>query len=269
MATYASQPQELIDQVNKSGGIAFLAHPDEFALPMFHEDDISWVDWQVQGFTGIELWNNLSELKSVSQTIPRLLKNAFFPETMAEGPLPVTLRRWDEQLAAGRKVHVVGGADAHNLIIHIGPFKKVIFPYAFHFSAINNHLLVDEALIGDLAKDEQMVYQALKNGSSFIGYDLPASTRGFSFTIMDDEQEVSLGQTITIKKGATAKVRLPQKAEIRLLCNGKLLYQSRDNNVLAFPISEPGAYRVESYIRFMGKRRGWIFSNPIYVNKEK
>lgn len=269
LATFASDPQQLLDEVNKAGGIAFLAHPDEFALPLFHEDDISWVDWQVNGYTGLELWNGLSELKSVSQTIPNLLKNAFFPESLAQGPLPVTLRRWDDLLAAGKKVNVVGGVDAHNLIVHIGPFKMVIFPYAFHFSTINNHLLVENELLGDLVKDEQTVYQALKTGASFIGYDLPASTRGFSFSIVDDDTEASLGQTFLLKKGATARVRLPQKAEIRLLCNGKLLYESKDNNVLAFPISEPGAYRVECYIRYLGKRRGWIFSNPIYVIKEK
>lgn len=269
MATFASDPQRLLDEVKKAGGIAFLAHPDEFSLPLFHEDDISWVDWQVQGFTGLELWNGLSELKTVSQTIGRLLKNAFFPETMAEGPLAVTLHRWDEMLAAGKHTHVVGGADAHNLIIHIGPFKKVIFPYAFHFSAINNHLLVKEDLHGDLSGDEKIVYQALRSGSSFIGYDLPAPTNGFSFTIMDEEQEVNIGEEITIHHGATVRIHLPQKAEIRLICSGKLLYESKGNQVLAFPISEPGAYRVECYLHFLGKRRGWIFSNPIYVSKGK
>ena len=29
--------------------------------------------------------------------------------------------------------------------------------------------------------------------------------------------------------------------------------------------TEPGAYRVETYIQYMGRKRGWIFSNPIYI----
>ena len=29
--------------------------------------------------------------------------------------------------------------------------------------------------------------------------------------------------------------------------------------------SEPGVYRIEAYRRYLGRRRGWIFSNPIYV----
>jgi hypothetical protein len=33
----------------------------------------------------------------------------------------------------------------------------------------------------------------------------------------------------------------------------------------AYITSQPGAYRAEAYINFLGQRRGWIFSNPIYV----
>ncbi|MHB1120566.1 MAG: hypothetical protein ACYC11_10945, partial [Bellilinea sp.] len=33
----------------------------------------------------------------------------------------------------------------------------------------------------------------------------------------------------------------------------------------AYITKEPGVYRVESYIRYLGKLRGWIFSNPIYL----
>jgi hypothetical protein len=32
-------------------------------------------------------------------------------------------------------------------------------------------------------------------------------------------------------------------------------------------VSEPGVYRVEAYLRVLGKYRPWIFSNPIYVTK--
>jgi len=29
--------------------------------------------------------------------------------------------------------------------------------------------------------------------------------------------------------------------------------------------NRPGTYRVEAYISYQGKSRGWIFSNPIFV----
>ena len=29
--------------------------------------------------------------------------------------------------------------------------------------------------------------------------------------------------------------------------------------------NQPGVYRVECYIQYMGAKRAWIFSNPIYL----
>jgi len=60
LAVLASDPQLLLDGVRQAGGLSFLAHPDDPAAPVFGETDISWVDWGVQGFTGLELWNAMS-----------------------------------------------------------------------------------------------------------------------------------------------------------------------------------------------------------------
>src|SRR3990172_2408338 len=65
LAAFADDPQVLINQVRAAGGLSFLAHPHDPAAPIFNETAISWVDWSVQNFTGIELWNALSELKTV------------------------------------------------------------------------------------------------------------------------------------------------------------------------------------------------------------
>ncbi|MDD2922891.1 MAG: PHP domain-containing protein, partial [Anaerolineales bacterium] len=56
LANFADNPQRLIDHVRESGGLAFLAHPDDPAAPLFKETDISWEDWSVQNYHGIELW---------------------------------------------------------------------------------------------------------------------------------------------------------------------------------------------------------------------
>jgi predicted metal-dependent phosphoesterase TrpH len=70
LVSLAEDPQRLIDGVRNSGGLAFIAHPIDPAAPAFIEPDISWVSWEVQDFTGIELWNAMSEFKS-------LMKNEF------------------------------------------------------------------------------------------------------------------------------------------------------------------------------------------------
>ncbi|TFH33398.1 MAG: PHP domain-containing protein, partial [Anaerolineales bacterium] len=61
LAQFAQNPQSLIDRAIETGGLAFLAHPTDPAAPAFNEDDLSWVDWSVRGYHGLELWNFMSE----------------------------------------------------------------------------------------------------------------------------------------------------------------------------------------------------------------
>jgi predicted metal-dependent phosphoesterase TrpH len=265
MAGFAANPQELINEINKTGGMSFLAHPYEFDLPMIHEPNISWVNWEVENFTGLELWNGLSEFKTVVRSLRDGIKYLFLPEMMAHGPLKPALAKWDELLNSGKKVNVVGGSDAHAIKFQKSILKKTVFPYEFHFSAINNHLIVNEGLAGSLSVDKAVIYEALRKGSSFIGYDLPAPTRGFRFVIDDDENEYNLGEVFTLKDGATARINLPESANIRLIHNGKVISEQKNANRLTYSISQPGAYRVECSLNFLGEERGWIYSNPIYV----
>ena len=63
LAQLASDTQGLIDIVNREGGLTFLAHPTDPASPAVGEPDLSWVDWEVYGYTGFEIWNAMSEFK--------------------------------------------------------------------------------------------------------------------------------------------------------------------------------------------------------------
>lgn len=267
MAPFAPRPQNLIDQIAKAGGLCFIAHPYDPEMKAFHEDDISWVDWDARGYTGIELWNGLSELKSIARGRLDAIFYAYFPQYLAHGPLPQTIKKWDELLASGQKVAVVGGSDAHALRARLGPLRRSIFPYAFHFRAINTHLITESDLSGDLTADRAMIYNALRQGHAFVGYDLPHPTRGFRFTAQGRDSTVSMGDEIRLGTGLTLQMRLPIKAECRLLCNGQPVRIWKDREICAQTVSKPGAYRVECYIDYLGKQRGWIFSNPIYVKE--
>ena len=37
---------------------------------------------------------------------------------------------------------------------------------------------------------------------------------------------------------------------------------------LLLQTDQPGAYRVEVFVRYAGQKRGWIYSNPIYFERE-
>ncbi len=266
LSTYAYDPQLLLDMVAKAGGLSFMAHPVDPAAPSVHEGDISWVDWNVHGYTGLELWNGFSEFKPRIKTMLHAVYYAYFPRRINRGPLPETLSLWDGLLSAGKRVVAIGGSDAHSHHMKLGPLRRTIFPYEFHFRAINNHIIIPQPLGTDGASDTSMILDSLRHGHCFIGYDRPAPTRGFSFTACGFESSALMGDELNSKGGITFQIRLPRVAECILLKDGKPVRTWRKHDLCTYITTEPGVYRVEVYIDYLGRRRGWIFSNPIYVN---
>lgn len=264
LAPRAADTAGLIRAVREAGGLSFIAHPTDPEAPVFGERDISWVDWSVSGFTGLELWNGFSELKTVLHTKLHGAVYGLFPSLLAHRPIPQTVRKWDELLQHGRVV-AIGGSDAHALHMHMGPIRRVIYPYEFHFRAINTHVILPTPLTGELAADKRLIYDALAAGHCFVGYDLPMSTRGFTFMANGRETSAIMGDEIPARGGVTLQAHLPAMAEIRLVCDGKVIRHMTRAYALSHQTTEPGVYRVEVYRRFRGLKRGWIFSNAIYV----
>ena len=265
LAAFAENPQLLIDQVRDAGGLSFLAHPDDPEAVAFKETDISWEDWSVQNYTGIELWNALSELKTIVPTKLHGAFYAFFPALVARQPIPATLAKWDELLAGGRRVVAIGGSDAHALHMSMAGIRRVIFPYEFHFRTVNTHVMLDDPLIGDVAEDKKAILAALKEGHCFVGYDLPAPTRGFRFTAQGQDGTAIMGDGIPARGGVTLQTKLPAEAQIRLLKDGVVIQTMEKSMACTHIATEPGVYRVEAHRRYLGRLRGWIYSNPIYV----
>ena len=265
LAMYAHDPQLLLDSVTKAGGMAFIAHPVDPAAPSVRQDDISWVDWNVQGFTGLELWNGFSEYKTRIKSKLHAIYFAYFPRQIACGPLPEALHRWDELLTSGKKMVALGGSDAHALKLSLGPLRRTVFPYEFHFRAINTHIFVPRPLGEDAEADGAMILDALRQGHCFIGYDLPAPTRGFHMTAHGLERNGLMGDELPSKGGVTFQIRLPIRTECVLLKDGKPLRTWHNHDLCTYNATEPGVYRVEAYIDYLGRRRGWIFTNPVYV----
>ena len=219
----------------------------------------------MQGYTGIELWNSMSEFKGLLKSKLHAVYYALNPHRVARGPFPEALKKWDELLVQGRRIVAIGGSDAHAFPARLGPLSRILFPYAFHFQAINTHLFVPTPLSGDLTEDRRLILEALATGRGFIGYDLPAPTRGFRFTARGTETTAWMGSEISAKGGVTIQIRLPRPAETILIKDGKVIKTWRKRETCAHITAEPGVYRVEVYTEYLGERRGWIFSNPIYV----
>lgn len=265
LATYADDPQRLIDKVRESGGICFLAHPDDPAAPAFKDTDISWEDWSVHNYNGIELWNALSELKTLVPSRLHGVFYAFFPKLVAHQPIPATMAKWDELLATGNRVVAIGGSDAHALRLHMGPLSRVIYPYEFHFRTVNTHVLLEQPLNGETEKDGKNILEAIARGHCFTGYDLPAPSRGFRFSAQGMETSAQMGDEISARNGLTLQIKIPGAGKVHLLKDGQVIETWQGKTSCTYITTKPGVYRVEVFRRYLGKLRGWIYSNPIYA----
>ena len=265
LAQYADEPQKLINAVNKAEGLSFIAHPNDPPQPFINDLGYEWVDWEINGFTGLEIWNGLSEFKGRIHTKLQALFFAYLPNFTTLAPRQETLQKWDELLSTGKRIVAVCGSDAHAIHASMGPLKRTLFPYETHFKGINNHLMLPEELSGDPVLDKRMTLTALRSGHNFIGYDIPAPTKAFRFTAQGKLDSVSIGDELPAKGGVTLQAHLPSLADIRLIKDGEVIKEWKKKKICTHITSEPGVYRIEAYKRYLGRKRGWIFSNPIYL----
>jgi hypothetical protein len=265
LSQYAANPQQLIDETKKQDGFCYLAHPFERAAPLFDEGAIPWEEWDIKDYTGIELWNYMSEFKSYLSSKKAAVQAAFGPEKVINGPFPETLALWDRLLQEGKPVKVIGAADAHASRYSLGPLTKVIFPYDYLFRCVNTHILTSAPMNGDFDRDKQLVLSALRDGLSFVGYDLPAPTRGFQFTAQGHNTDAVMGEWIRLGHGVTLQIVIPWKAHMKLLKDGEVVFEESESTHRTYIANRTGTYRVEVYIHYQRKSRGWIFSNPIFV----
>lgn len=277
LAGCAPNPQELIDETIAAGGYGFLAHPHELAVPIVNEVDLGWHDWPVEGFTGLEIWNYMSSLKNrLAERLERLpwklpllgwlwaLPLGLNPQKYITGPEPETLAFWDQLLAEGKRVAAVGNSDAHATPMRFGPIRREIYPYEFLFRAVNTHLLLPEPLSKDVEAARGQILQAIGRGRSWVGYDMAHPTVDFRFTVQG-EKRGTMGDEMFLGMGATLQIQAPAKCRMRVICHGEVVAEADNKKNLTYIPTDPGAYRVECLIEHLGRERGWIYSNPIYL----
>ncbi len=267
VAPYASNLAALVNVVNRAGGLSFIAHPDDHALAWMGEPPIPWLDREVEGYTGLEIWNYMSRFKDHVPTRQHAVRAVFRPDDVIVGPSPLTLALWDALLKTDRRVVGIGGADAHGTRFRMGPFSHTVFPYDFLFNCVNTHILTQSPLVGDAAHDKTLLFQALREGRAFVGYDIPGSTRGFRFTAQGQATTAIMGEDIRLGHGVTLQVISPARAHIKIIRYGEVVANDIKAENLIYVAREPGAYRVEVWREYRGVERAWILSNPIYVER--
>jgi hypothetical protein len=254
------KPEQYLLEIRKHQGLSFIAHPHFGSNWQFAIRNVSWKNWEVPEFTGIELWSYLADWAK-DLTWFNFAHRWLNPHHAISGPTSKTITKWDE-LTQLRQVVAIGGVDAHAKVLT--PFKRpVILPYHQVFETIRTHLLIPAAFTGNGIEDAKKIYRALQQGYVYLANDGIATSRGFSFQALDRNKKYlgNMGEIIKPQLPIFIKINIPAKSIIaRIFRNGKLMYQSMES-IFDYQINLPGVYRVEvSY-----HRHPWIYSNPIYV----
>jgi hypothetical protein len=257
------KPQEYIDAVNAQGWFGFIAHPDHGGTTKFGIPSYRWEDWNVSNYTGMGLWDLMTDWQSQLDREDVSLEVYTSFEDWLSGPRIETLKRWDE-LNKKAKVVGIGEIDNHKYKKEYNGQTLEIFPYETAFKTISNHILLDKPLDKDFKKAKKQVLDALKHGSVYVSFDWWDDPTEFSFEIDNGKKIAGMGDSIELAEKTELVASFPQEALLNVYKNGESILEEEGDEILV-DLTEPGAYRVEA----MRNDIVWILSNNIYVQAAK
>ncbi len=257
--------KKYVEKVKEKGGIGFIAHPHEERSSMAEHPPYPWNEWDSDDFTGMEIWNHMSEwMEGLNES--NKYNHFVHPLKSIISPTKKTLAKWDE-LNLKRKVVGIGGIDAHAHKLNLmGFFEVEVFPYKVLFKSIRTHLLCNTQLHKsnkgvEFAEDRNEILKTLKNGRVFFSNYYHGDAKGFRFFAQDSSMIYHMGESIEFSDKIRLRVILPNiSGTIKLIANGNLI-EEVENIDAEFKIKESGVYRVEIFI----DGKAWIYSNHIRI----
>jgi hypothetical protein len=278
--------RSLMAATRAAGAVNFIAHP--YGLRE------KWRDWSVSDYDGMEIFNDDAIWRK--NTIFDLF-NAFilYPVDSRLALLRLArtphenLAKWDE-LQQTRPVAGICGSDAHAAISTSGHIIARFPGYLAVFSLIREHALLTPTPATDAGQTSaSAILTALKNGNSFCSVDALYPADGFTESVTAKTAAGSNsvlpvdavgakpitagpGNSIAFTPGAIFHVRVPDGApnpQLRILRDGKEIARAQSNS-LDLPLTGPGLYRAEAYLRQPGltgwhRWTLWIVPNPVRV----
>jgi hypothetical protein len=252
---------EICQAVRDAGGFGFAAHPWSRGSERFRRPGMAFGD--LEAADGLELWSFATDTAERLESLPAALSFMAAPGRTLDHPPERNLREW-ERLCARRRTPMIGGLDAHQFGKRVGPFVPVrLMSYRRSFAQLRTHVLCDEPLSGELERDREQVYAALREGRSYIAVDALSPARGFRFWAEGPRGEVPMGAEAPADRFSLHAV-LPAPADLRLVRNGEEI-AAREAPAIVCDVDEPGVYRVEARLERHGRPRTWILSNPVYL----
>jgi hypothetical protein len=256
---------QICEAVREAGGFGFAAHPLSSGSERFKRagTGMPFRDLDSEALHGFELWSFATDTAERLPSVPAALRFIAAPERVLDHPPEDNVREW-ERLCRKRPIVALGGLDAHQFGIRIGPVVPLrLMSYRRSFRQLRTHVLTDAPLSGELEPDRGRVYSALRRGRCYIARDSLAPARGFSFHAEGPAGRLDMGDEAPAGDW-TLHASLPSPARLRLVRDGEEI-ASLQGPVLARQVREPGVYRVEALRHAHGGERTWVLSNPIYL----
>ncbi|MCD6162289.1 MAG: histidinol-phosphatase [candidate division Zixibacteria bacterium] len=256
------QAEQYVPLVKQNGGLGIIAHPDEVRTELSKYPGYPWTKWQVDGYDGIEIWNHMSQWMELLNRW-NMIKQAFMPRRALKAPTDMILKIWDE-VNLKRKVLGVGSIDVHAYPYRLGPLRITVFPYKVQFKAIRTHILLPKSVSSDFKAYKLEIYNALRNCRAFISNYRWGDAQSFKFIAENSSGKAICGDELNWDKNTIIKAYLPQRADIRLICNGQIVFSDKGKD-FSIRTLEPGLYRLEAYIN----KKGWIFTNHVRLMQKQ
>lgn len=133
-------------------------------------------------------------------------------------------------------------------------------PYERSFWNSSTHILAPKL-------DEPTLRAALKAGHAYVAHDWMCEATGFRYAALDagGKSVGIMGDEVKNADGLKLVAQFPIACQTRLLRHGVQMAETAGKANVEFPVTEPGAYRLEAWLTLDGEPRPWIFTNPIYI----
>ncbi|OWZ83345.1 CehA/McbA family metallohydrolase [Natranaerobius trueperi] len=258
-------PQEVIDEVNRQGGLGFIAHPFEKGSPLISNNKTyQWTDWDVAGFTGMEISNYSSQWRDgVRTTLQGLYANFINDQAYFNFPSKKAFDKWLE-LTKEKQVVGIVGSDAHAPILSKFYFSITVLSYNYLFKSANNYLYLKEPLAEDFVTAKKQVLNALKKGNLYISHDRKKQGDGLLTFLKDMSYKYIPGDRV--KPGNYSlicqfKNNVPTKLRLKLYKDGIKIKE------YPFPFREKIDFSYGTYHLVISRPNedNWIILNPFYV----
>lgn len=255
---------DYLRRIHEQNKLALITYPEKFKT------------WDAD-FDGIEIFSlhtNAKKMNPFFAFFDTLWSYHGYPElVLAKYFVRPTnnLRQFDE-LTKTRRLTAIAGTDAHsNIGFHLlgdDAVNKIINlkfdSYETIFRLVRNHVLLEK----DQPLTEENLLKAIKDGRSFIAFDVLGDAKGFSFTAENGAESRVMGDEIALTESINLKASSPLTARFVIFKNGEQVFEAKDTTQISFVTKEKGAYRTEVYLEQLGapfNQMPWIISNPIYV----